>query len=94
MPTRQYCKEFMIHAYTQLTHYSSAAVLLLALILIIFVADLIHLLLYARNKLRPSLFLVTNIAQICCWAGVVVLDLAVIAKGRGMRNKFFPILVS
>jgi hypothetical protein len=71
-----------------------AVVVLMLLIQLVFVTDLVHMLLYSRNKLKPTLFLITNIGQTCCWVGVVILDLVVIARGKGMRNMFFPILVS
>ena len=59
----------------------------------ILLADLAHFIMFAKQKLKPAVFLIVNILQAGAWAGVVVLDLVVIAKGKGVQNFYWPIIV-
>jgi len=62
------------------------------LIVLVMLCDLFHFFMYASKKLKPTVFMVTNLSQAGAWAGVIVLDFVVISDGKGVQNKWWPFI--
>ncbi|KAF2199825.1 hypothetical protein GQ43DRAFT_375314 [Delitschia confertaspora ATCC 74209] len=62
------------------------------LVIGVLLLDLLAIVLFLRNALRPTAFLVMNVVQSFFWVVVIVIDFVAIAKGTGARGIWFPIL--
>ncbi|KAF2130221.1 hypothetical protein P153DRAFT_356027 [Dothidotthia symphoricarpi CBS 119687] len=70
-----------------------SVVVFMLLILIVLLIDVLAIVLFLRNALKPGTFLTMNCFQTGFWGGVVIMDFAAIADGASTASLGFSIFV-
>lgn len=63
------------------------------LIVIVLLIDILAIILFLRDALKPGTFLIMNSVQTGFWAGVLIMDVVAIARGANAVGIGFSVFV-
>lgn len=77
---------------TILTRFRSVVVFMLFIVIVLLI-DVLAIVLFLRDALKPGTFLTMNCFQTGFWGGVLILDLVAIGKGASAVGIGFAVFV-